>query len=193
MGNREDLLRGAAKSLLDVGYARSTAREIAARAGTSLAAIGYHYGSTENLLRAAITEGFREWRAVFASALDEAEQSGGDALRSIGAALDELFASQRRLFAVFLEAIVLADRDAEVETAVASAVAEDRLAVAALIARTRGRAGDGDALLASMLIAVVDGLFIQHLLDRDAPPPSAALELFRPLITGRRARAGAVR
>ena len=72
----------------------------------------------------------------------------------------------------------------------AAGVAEDRLAVRALIQRVRGRAGKDDLLLASTLIATVDGLFIQHLLDPDSPPPSAALELFRPLLSTRARAAG---
>ncbi|MEA2498051.1 MAG: hypothetical protein QOH26_456, partial [Actinomycetota bacterium] len=50
MGNREALLEGALEALLDKGYAATTARDIAARSRTSLAAIGYHFGSTEQLL-----------------------------------------------------------------------------------------------------------------------------------------------
>ena len=182
MGNRDQLLRGALDALLELGCTKTTAREIAGRAGTSLAAIGYHYGSTDSLIGAAIAEGFREWRATFAAALDQAEGTGADMLRSIGATMDRLFVEHRRLFTVFLEAIVLTERDPDVIRAAATAVADDRLAVCALVERVRGSAGKDDPLLASTLIAMVDGLFIQHLLDPDAPPPSAALELFRPLL-----------
>jgi AcrR family transcriptional regulator len=54
MGNREALLAGAISCLYEKGYARTTARDIAAAAGTSLAAIGYHYGTTQNLLNQAV-------------------------------------------------------------------------------------------------------------------------------------------
>ncbi|RZS45064.1 TetR family transcriptional regulator [Herbihabitans rhizosphaerae] len=56
MGNREDLLAGAKRCLLENGYARTTARDIATTSGVSLAAIGYHFGSKEALLHAALTE-----------------------------------------------------------------------------------------------------------------------------------------
>ena len=52
MGNREALLEGAKHCLYEKGYARTTARDISTAAGTSLAAIGYHYRSTEALLNA---------------------------------------------------------------------------------------------------------------------------------------------
>ncbi len=57
MGNREDLLAGARKALLERGLAKVTARDIAAAAGVSLAAIGYHFGSKDRLIVEAVTEG----------------------------------------------------------------------------------------------------------------------------------------
>ena len=48
--------RGANAVSASRGYARTTARDIAAAAGTSLAAIGYHFGSKEALLSVALIE-----------------------------------------------------------------------------------------------------------------------------------------
>ncbi len=61
MGNREDLLAGAKRCLVEKGYARTTARDIATAAGTSLAAIGYHFKTTEALLNAALFQALEEW------------------------------------------------------------------------------------------------------------------------------------
>ncbi|MFQ6393000.1 TetR/AcrR family transcriptional regulator [Nocardia sp. KC 131] len=55
MGNREDLLAGARKAILERGVAKTTARDIATAAGVSLAAIGYHFGSKERLITEALT------------------------------------------------------------------------------------------------------------------------------------------
>ncbi|MGV9667388.1 TetR/AcrR family transcriptional regulator [Nocardia niigatensis] len=57
MGNREDLLAGARKAVLERGLAKVTARDIANAAGVSLAAIGYHFGSKDQLVTEAITVG----------------------------------------------------------------------------------------------------------------------------------------
>lgn len=57
MGNREDLLAGARKAILEQGLAKVTARDIATAAGVSLAAIGYHFGSKDRLVTEALTEG----------------------------------------------------------------------------------------------------------------------------------------
>ena len=74
MGNREALLEGAKRCLLEKGYSRTTARDIAEAAGVSLAAIGYHYGSKESLLEQAFMVAMEEWFD------DEKQESGQEAL-----------------------------------------------------------------------------------------------------------------
>jgi AcrR family transcriptional regulator len=61
VGNREALLAGAKRCLIEKGYARTTARDIAAASGVSLAAIGYHFGSKDALMNQAIYEFVGEW------------------------------------------------------------------------------------------------------------------------------------
>jgi AcrR family transcriptional regulator len=78
MGNREALLAGAKRCLIEKGYARTTARDIAAASGVSLAAIGYHFGSKEALMNQAIYEFVGEWgeevqRALSAEGAQDAE------------------------------------------------------------------------------------------------------------------------
>ncbi len=75
MGNKEKLLAGALECLLDKGYARTTARDVAAAAGVSLAAIGYHFGTTDALLHAALDKALESWGA----ALETALRDDGDA------------------------------------------------------------------------------------------------------------------
>jgi AcrR family transcriptional regulator len=61
MGNRDALLVAAKKCLLEKGYNRTTARDIASAAGVSLAAIGYHFSSKDALLSEALLLAFGEW------------------------------------------------------------------------------------------------------------------------------------
>jgi AcrR family transcriptional regulator len=61
MGNREALLAAAKQCLLEKGYNRTTARDIASGAGVSLAAIGYHFSSKDALLTEALLLAFGEW------------------------------------------------------------------------------------------------------------------------------------
>jgi AcrR family transcriptional regulator len=71
MGNREALIAGAKRCLIEKGYARTTARDIAAASGVSLAAIGYHFGSKEALMNQAVFESVGDWA-------DEVQQTLGD-------------------------------------------------------------------------------------------------------------------
>ena len=61
MGNREALIEGAKSCLMEKGYSRTTARDIATTAGVSLAAIGYHFGSKEALMNEAMRQALDEW------------------------------------------------------------------------------------------------------------------------------------
>ncbi|HSR86937.1 MAG TPA: helix-turn-helix domain-containing protein [Streptosporangiaceae bacterium] len=61
MGNREDLLAGAKRCLIEKGYAATTARDIAAASGVSLAAIGYHFGSKDALMNQAVFDSIGDW------------------------------------------------------------------------------------------------------------------------------------
>ncbi len=63
MGNREALIEGAKSCLMENGYSRTTARDIATAAGVSLAAIGYHFGSKEALMDEAMRQALDEWGA----------------------------------------------------------------------------------------------------------------------------------
>lgn len=75
MGNREALVEGAKACLLEKGYSRTTARDIATAAGVSLAAIGYHFGSKDTLLNEALRALLiDEWATQVAS---ESSADGG--------------------------------------------------------------------------------------------------------------------
>src|ERR1700745_1918380 len=69
VGHKEDLLVGAKRALFEKGYARTTARDIVAASGTNLGSIGYHYGSTQALLNAAVLAAIEEWGEQLAGAM----------------------------------------------------------------------------------------------------------------------------
>lgn len=75
MGNREALLLAAKKCLLEKGYNRTTARDIASEAGVSLAAIGYHFSSKDALLTQALLLAFGEWDQELQRALQTSVSS----------------------------------------------------------------------------------------------------------------------
>jgi AcrR family transcriptional regulator len=61
MGHREQLLEGAKKCLLEKGFARTTARDIVAASNTNLGSIGYHFGTKDALMNAALIQATEEW------------------------------------------------------------------------------------------------------------------------------------
>ncbi|NEA36468.1 TetR/AcrR family transcriptional regulator [Streptomyces sp. SID13031] len=78
MGNREALIEGAKSCLMEKGYSRTTARDIATAAGVSLAAIGYHFGSKEALMNEAMRQALDSWGADVAKAMSADQSTEGD-------------------------------------------------------------------------------------------------------------------
>jgi AcrR family transcriptional regulator len=87
MGNREDLIAGAKRCLLEKGYAATTARDIAAASGVSLAAIGYHFGSKDALMNQAVFDSIGEWADELQRALAADEGHDGSPFHRFEAAL----------------------------------------------------------------------------------------------------------
>lgn len=162
MGNREDLLEGAKHCLVERGWANTTVRDIAAAAGVSHAAIGYHFGSRERLLVQALLEELDELDARLtpdgqpAAALDQWQ------------AMLESFTTDKALWTSHLEAIVQAQRNDELRARLAEG-------------QHRARAELGGPVA----LAVVLGLMIQSLIDSEsAPSPSEVVAELRALATG---------
>jgi AcrR family transcriptional regulator len=155
-GHREELLEGAIRCIHEKGYARTTARDIVAASGTNLASIGYHYGSKEALLRAAIFESFRRWYMPLIEAIESRDL--GDIARELLAGLDE----HRWLLVAHLEGVAEAPRDAELRRFVAGRYGEFRDALA-----TRLGGGADAEERAAHIMALLDGTIVQWLLGLD--------------------------
>src|SRR5437868_5812172 len=104
MGHKEDLLAGAKKCLLELGYANTTARDIVAVSHTNLASIGYHFGSKDALLTQAMIEMMGDWGGKFEIAAKESTTHGSEArFRAIWRALFRLFETDRALMMASFE------------------------------------------------------------------------------------------
>jgi AcrR family transcriptional regulator len=117
MGNREDLLAGAKRCLIEKGYARTTARDIAAASGVSLAAIGYHFGSKDALMNQAIYESIGEWGEEVQRALTAQGAGDGEPLRRfesiMGQTIESFSGPGRGLWAAQLELLSLMEHNDE--------------------------------------------------------------------------------
>ena len=187
MGHREALLTAARRLLRDKGFARTTARDLVAASNTNLASIGYHYGSKEKLLYAAMEAEFAEW----------ADYVGGLAMRAEGvsplerlafawATVRDTFPEHRALLVAYLEAAAQAERSPEVRAQLARHVASARRRISEMVRASMPDVDPDEAsAVASFVIAVCDGLALQWFLDPDAVPagPELAAALAQELPT----------
>jgi AcrR family transcriptional regulator len=179
VGNREDLLAGAKRCLYEKGYARTTARDIVAAAGTSLASIGYHFGSTEALLNAALFEVIGEWGDELQRALRETGETEGDAVERFErywARVIDSFTSHRQIWAATLEVFGQIDRVPEMRKAIADGLQEGRFAWASLLQSLDPAADERKAhAVGSFYQALLSGVLVQWLVDPERAPSAREL------------------
>jgi AcrR family transcriptional regulator len=174
MGNREDLLAAAKRCLYEKGYARTTARDIAAASGVSLAAIGYHFGSKDALMNAARIEAIGEWweelgRTLAADADPDADPM--ERFEAIWTRVVESFDTHRPLWTASFELVAQLDQAPEVRTAVADAQQRARLGLAALFHGLDPVLDEQRAwAVGSFYLALLPGVMAQWLIDPEHAP-----------------------
>jgi AcrR family transcriptional regulator len=177
MGHKEALLEGARKCLEEKGYARTTARDIVAASDTNLASIGYHFGSKEALLNAAIAQAFEEWTDRVGEISQSPENvSPLDQMAAGWIATLDSFEEHRALLVAFVESIAQAERSPELRAQLADHYQRCREQIGSIVTASLGdNAGVDAGTIASFLMAVVDGLVLQWLLDPERTPDGQQL------------------
>ena len=176
MGNREALLAGAQRCLYEKGYARTTARDIAAASGVSLAAIGYHFGSVEALLNAAMMQAIGEWgeqvqRALAADADHYAAMEPLERFAAIWTRILDTFETQRPLWIATVEVVAQAERAPEVRAFLAEALQQGRLGLAEIFQGIDPITDEHTAwLVGSLYQALMSGVIVQWLADPARAP-----------------------
>lgn len=172
MGNREDLLAAARQCLYERGYARTTARDIAGAAGVSLAAIGYHFGTKEQLLNAAVVRALQEWGDGLAGPDPGAPGPDATPAERFTAAWTRVlrgFADNRPLWSMQFELLAHLDRHPELRQSFAEASRQGRRALVELFGDF-GHAADEAAVLrlGALYQALLAGLAARWLADPGA-------------------------
>jgi AcrR family transcriptional regulator len=174
MGNREDLLAAAKRLLYEKGYARTTARDIAAASGVSLAAIGYHFGSTDALMDAARIQAIGDWNDELGRALaadTDPDATPIERFEAIWAHMLELFAAHRPLWIASFELLAQLDHAPEVRRAVADAQERARLGLASLFHHLDPDLDERSAwAVGSFYLALLPGVMAQWLIDPEHAP-----------------------
>ena len=143
--NRDQLLKGALLCLQTKGYARTTARDIAAASGANLASIGYHFGSKENLLNAAVARTCEDWtEAIGKAAFSTPDATPLERIARSWEAMIGSFEAQRPLLVSFVEAMAQAERSDELRGQMAALYRKLRDAVGAMVRTSLG--DDAEAL-----------------------------------------------
>lgn len=174
--NRDALLAAAVRCLRERGYARTSVRDLVTASGTNLGAVGYHFGSKDALLIEAITHNVREWIDALGELVRRQVTSGG----GVQAVLDELITATReheQLVTAFFDALAQAGHLTDLRQQLAGCYEQFRRDVADAFRPLLEEVitTDNQRAMASLLLAVSDGLVMQCLLDSTAMPTSAQL------------------
>lgn len=172
-GHKPALLEAALECLQARGYAHTTARDVVAASGTNLGSIVYHYGSMERLLSAALLKGFERWTQELARALADASEKT-DFLRVLARELPATFERNRGLVRALFEANAQASSSEEVRRGLVEDFERGRELVLDLFSPFLPEPPN-DRVIASLLLALFDGLLLQWLIDPDHAPSADEL------------------
>src|SRR5215210_6345437 len=171
MGHRERLLVGAKRCLYEIGYGRTTARDLVEASGTNLGSIGYHFGSKEALLDAAMMEAVGEWSRELERILQEdvdAEVEPAERFGLMWTRVIQSFEARRPALIASFEAFVRAQHAPELRARISAAYEESRLWLAELYRRFGGTSSEESArAVGSFYLALLNGLMMQWMLDPD--------------------------
>ena len=193
MGNREDLLAGARRVIIERGVAKVTARDIASAAGVSLAAIGYHFGSKEQLiteaLMASLGDGIGD--GMEAVVHDTARLPLLDGFAELWNRMPEVFAANREPLLASLENTVRVLRDPEASRHLAEAAGEGYLGIAEQLREARPELSEAQVdAVAKLDFALVQSLGILWLLAPGSLPSGDELARGVAVIAGAESPAG---
>jgi AcrR family transcriptional regulator len=176
MSHREDLLDGAVQCLREKGYARTTARDIVKASGTNLASIGYHYGSTEALLNAAVVRAMEDFGAEIGRSMAElAADADATLLQRFERFWEYTIASFQEkpgIWLATLDVFGVALRNPEVRTTISEGLEDGRQLWAQAIYHVDG---DDARTVGSLHQALLSGVLVQWLMDPERAPSAADL------------------
>lgn len=178
-GSKDKLRRAALHCIAQRGYAATSSRDIAREAGANVASINYHFGSKETLVTEALGECFGMWNERVETAfVAAAGLAPHDQLAAILHAAIDSFADVQSSIHACVETYAPALRSDELRERMAAGYAtvrESAVQLATNAMQEGGVAVPGNlAAIASVLMAVCDGLMLQWIADPAAPPNAAA-------------------
>jgi AcrR family transcriptional regulator len=132
-----------------------------------MAAVGYHFGSTEALLNAALLTALEDWGDEFRHALDSAATGSAARDEALWGAILDSFTAHRALAMASIDAVVQAEHEPGLRAQLAAGQQAGRRGLAALLTDTPEDELDEPTVrsLGSIQLALVTGLLVQALTD----------------------------
>ncbi len=172
---RARLLQAASEVFAERGYDRATLDDVAAAAGLTKGAVYSSFASKDELFYALMRERIGERLALVAAAVDR-ETTLEDSTRDAGALLSELIFSQADWHLLFIEFWGRAVRDPSLRKEFARHRRAARELIARFIEQQAVRLGIDLPVpagqLAVAVLALSNGIAIEHLADPDTVDPS---------------------
>lgn len=173
MSQRDDLLAAARKLLVEKGYDRTTARDLAAASGAHLGSIGYHFGSKDALMTEAALLAQGEWGMLIDEALRTADANSPN--ERLEVCLNTLIAAlsrQPEILVASAQSLTKAAFDQDIQRVLADVNAGARRDFAALaLGVAREEVDDETArALGSLVHSLIIGLSMQALVDQGSLP-----------------------
>ncbi|WP_017592275.1 TetR/AcrR family transcriptional regulator [Nocardiopsis potens] len=177
MGHKEQLLEGAKQCLYAKGYARTTARDIVAASGANLASIGYHYGSKEALLTAAMIDAVGEWSDRVAGSVRTDRSDPMGRFEEMMNRLARSYPEVRTMVAANFEALAQLDHRPELRDQLVGAHASARRFLAAMVLGVPAEdvTEEQEGGLGALLLALIPGTMAMHLVDPGSAPDGTRL------------------
>ncbi|WP_026875136.1 TetR/AcrR family transcriptional regulator [Jiangella gansuensis] len=176
MGHREDLLAAAKRLLAEKGYAHITARDLVASSGTNLASIGYHFGSKDALLNAAVLDSFDDWDDEIQAAMDQhAGDTPVDRLEGFLTGLVGGLERSRPIAVASVHAYAQFEYVAELRDQLSEKYESARNELAQLLFDDQEVDDETARTVGSLALCMINGMVLQWLIDPDRAPTPADL------------------
>ena len=174
---RAELIRATIEILAEAGPREATVRAICARAGVSHGLLRHYFGSHGALITAACHSLVSDYDAEMSEILDQGRGSARDRLRRLFRLLFSPQWIDDRTLGAWVSYWSLVRSDEEVAAVHRDFYARQRLRIAGTLARLAQEEGlDLDPQAEALAIAaLMDGLWLEHCLDRSSFAPEAAV------------------
>jgi AcrR family transcriptional regulator len=174
MGHREQLLEGAKRCLLEKGFARTTARDIVAVSNTNLGSIGYHFGTKDALMNAALVQATEDWGSELGRTLAANADPGATPLQrfeSTWTRVIALFEEHRQLWVAQFEIFSHLQHSPEMRPYFSAAQETARRGLATLLQLIDPDSDEHSVRsVGSFALAMLTGVIAQWLVDPEKAP-----------------------